>query len=104
MSASVTRRHPRLYSFVNEGLRASAVAPAASRTFLPRLGVSPRRCLNVSCLNASWAKRCLNVAWVVSGFAQCIGCAAQPHSATALAVTVRNDRMALPSQCANCWG
>ena len=37
----------------------------------------------------------------MSGFAQCIGCAAQPHRATALAIAVRNDRMALPSQCAD---
>jgi hypothetical protein len=54
----------------------------------------------VSCLNVSWAQRCLNVSWAVSGFAQCIGCAAQPHRATAVAITVRNDRMTLPSQCA----
>jgi len=34
---------------------------------------------------------------VGSGFAQFIGCAAQPVRATALAIAVRNDRMALPS-------
>jgi hypothetical protein len=41
MSASAARRHPgrgRLYSSVNQGLKASAATPAASRTFLPRLG------------------------------------------------------------------
>jgi hypothetical protein len=27
----------------------------------------------------------------MSDFAQCIGCAAQPHRAAALAITVRND-------------
>jgi len=95
----VTCRRISSGSFAN--LLASSRAQALLKRVLLKRVLLKRVLLKRVVLKRVLGPALLKRAWGVSGFAQCIGCAAQPHSATALAIVVRNERMALPSQCAD---
>jgi hypothetical protein len=109
MSVSAARRHPGSSLFFRQPRPEDFRSSSGSLTKLaPILLASPRvRSFAQALLKRVLLKRVLGpallkrVSWAVSGFAQCIGCAAQPHRATAVAITIRNDRMALPFQCAD---